>query len=75
MTLDEWGTKTRLRWVDRQVVDKYQFILNGQSLVDTKVDKLLNTLLEYHIYGTSMGRKEEDFLSLRVLTAYPLALS
>ena len=48
LTLDEWGSETRVTWYKSTVSDvaEHRFILNGQERPDPKVNRLLDRLLE-----------------------------
>lgn len=45
LTLDEWGSKTKVSWVNHGEVTDHSFFLNGQERSDSKVDRLLDELL------------------------------
>lgn len=45
LTLNEWGTDTRVSWVHTQEQSEHSFELNGQKRSDSKVNHLLDKLL------------------------------
>ena len=45
LTLNEWGTDTRVSWVSQQHLSEHSFTLNGTTQSDYKVNRLLDELL------------------------------
>ena len=45
MTLNEWGSQTTVKWVDKRILNKHTFVINERLSHDLKVNRLLDTAL------------------------------